>query len=64
MCLKCQKSGRKLEMLFREEKSVEGMEAAGNLFRPPLGDFHRPLKISLLPLGRNPETAPATISTG
>ena len=33
-------------------------------FRHPLGDFRHPLKISLPPPGRNPETAPGREGEG
>ena len=57
------KIGRKLVMLYKKAKNAEGKEVARNLFRHPLGDFRHPLKISLPPPGRNPETATG-ISTG
>ena len=49
---------RKLIMLCKKGKNAEGKEVARNLFRHPVGDFRHPLKISLLPPGRNSEPAP------
>ena len=46
-------------MLFKKAKNAEGKEVARNLFRQSQGDFRHPLKISLPPPGRNPETASA-----
>ena len=63
MCLKCiKKRGPKLvECCVEKQKNAEGKDVARNLFGHPLGDFRHPLKISLPPLGRNPETAPVWI---
>ena len=47
-------------MLSRKAKNAEGKDVARDLFRHPLGDFCHPLKISLPPPGRNPETASDT----
>ena len=51
ICLKCQKSGRKLEMLCRKAKHAEkkGIEPLFSL---------SPEDIYATPSGRNPETAP------
>ena len=56
------KSGRKLVMLCRKANKAEGKGTARNFFCHPLGDFSHPLKISLPPHGRNPESAPAMIN--
>ena len=52
------KSGRKLVMLCRKAKNAEGKGGSAQFFRHTLGDFRHPLKITLPPAGRNPETAP------
>ena len=56
MCQKCQKGGRKLDMLRKKGNGV-----SAQFFRHPLGDFRHPLKISLPSPGRNPETTPDLI---
>ena len=57
------KSGRKLVMGCRTAKNAERKGIARNFFATPRGDFHHPLKISLPPPGRNPETAPALLNS-
>ena len=60
MCLKCQKSGCKLELLCRKAKKFRGEGGCAHFFAtpgrfsPPLGDFRHPLQISLPPPERNP----------
>ena len=48
-------------MLCKKAKDAEGKDVARNLLRHPLEDFRHPLKISLPPPGRNPETVPVNI---
>ena len=58
MFLKCQKSGRKLVMGCRTAKNAERKGIARNCFATSWEIFAIPLKMSLPPPGRNPETAP------
>ena len=51
------KSGREFVMLVGKAKNTEGKGGSTKFFRHPLGDFRHPLKITLPPPGRNPETA-------
>ena len=55
MCLKCKTK------LGKKAKNAEGKKVGRNLFRHPLEDYRHPLKISLPPPGKNPETAPDSI---
>ena len=52
------KSWCRLVMLCRKAKNAEERRVASNFFATTLGDFRHPLKITLPPPGRNPETAP------
>ena len=55
---KMSKSGCKLVMFCRKVKDAEGKGSRAQFVRHPLGDFRHPLKFTLPPPGRNPETAP------
>ena len=60
---KASKSGRKLVMLCRKAKYAQGKGCSAQFFTTPLGYFCHPLKITLPPPERNPETTPDSVGS-